>query len=191
MHDTELQWHLRQLPRELDPARDLWPSISGAIARQRAPQRPRWLAPFALAASVLLVAGLVWRGGVAPSLLAPNSGPIARTSTATSTPAPTPTPAPAPGLRSTTSSPPQGSDISATVITRETHAVTLEYQAALRQFQGAPVPAEVAPTLESLDRSVVQIRQAIAADPDSVFLLEQLRRTYSTRLALTQLAITG
>lgn len=171
MSNTEMQWQLRQLPREMDPARDLWPSISDAITRQRAPQRPRWLAPFALAASVLLVAGLVWRGSTAPDLVTPAAVPVASTPT--------------------TVSPARGSDLSAAVVTRETHAVTVEYQAALRQFQGAPVPAEVAPTLDSLDRSVVQIRQAIAADPDSVFLLEQLRRTYSTRLELTQRAITG
>jgi hypothetical protein len=37
----------------------------------------------------------------------------------------------------------------------------------------------------------VQIRRAIAADPGSVFLLEQLRRTYELRLDLTQRAVTG
>jgi len=39
--------------------------------------------------------------------------------------------------------------------------------------------------------SVAQIQTAIAADPDSVFLLEQLRRTYDRRLQLTQRAVTG
>lgn len=160
MSDTEMLWQLRQLPREIAPGRDHWPAIADAIARQRAPRRLRWLAPLAIAASLLLTVGLVGRAQL-PGATHVN----------------------APGA--------EGERISRVVVRNETRAVTDEYQAALRQLQGAPVPAEVAPTLESLDRSVVQIRNAIAADPDSVFLLEQLRRTYSTRLALTQRAITG
>jgi hypothetical protein len=49
----------------------------------------------------------------------------------------------------------------------------------------------MAPALHELDRSVAQIRRAIAADPGSVFLLEQLRRTYELRLNLTQRAALG
>ena len=85
----------------------------------------------------------------------------------------------------------QADAISSVVVRSEARAITDEYQAALRQLQGAPVPAEVQPTLQALDRSVAQIHRAIAADPDAVFLLDQLRRTYSARLALTQQAITG
>jgi hypothetical protein len=160
MSETEILWQLRQLPREVEPGRDLWPAIAEGIARQRAPRRTRWIAPLAMAASLLLTVGLVGRaqfqGAAAP-----------------------------PSPRA------EADAISSAVVRSEARAVTDEYQAALRQFRGAPVPAEVAPSLQALDRSVVQIRRAIAADPDSVFLLEQLRRTYSTRLALTQRAITG
>jgi hypothetical protein len=77
------------------------------------------------------------------------------------------------------------------VVATESRAITSEYQAALRQYKGAPVPAAIEPALGELDRSVVQIQQAIASNPDSVYLLEQLRRTYSKRLALTQLAVAG
>ena len=66
-----------------------------------------------------------------------------------------------------------------------------EPQAALRQFDGVPMPAQVEPSLKTLDHSVVQIQRAIAADPKSVYLLDQLRRTYSRRLELTQRAVTG
>ena len=160
MRETEILWRLRQLPRDVEPGRDLWPTIAAGIARQRAPQRPRWLAPLALVASLLLTVGLVGRAQFQH-------------------PAQVDTPRA------------EADAISSVVVRSEARAVTEEYQAALRQLQGAPVPADVQPTLQALDRSVAQIHRAIAADPDSVFLLDQLRRTYSTRLALTQRAITG
>jgi hypothetical protein len=50
----------------------------------------------------------------------------------------------------------------------------------------APTPASLKPTVEALDRDVALIRAALARDPDSVRLLEQLRRTYAHRLALAQ-----
>lgn len=160
MSETEVLWQLRQLPRELEPGRDLWPAIAAGLAGQHAPRRPRWLVPLALAASLLITAGLVGRAQL--------QGP-----------APLDTPRA------------EADAISSVVVRSEARAVTDEYQAALRQFQGAPMPADVQPTLKALDRSVVQIQRAIAADPDSLFLLGQLRRTYSTRLALTQRASTG
>ena len=44
------------LAREVPPERDLWPGIESAIAEEkpRSPARPRWYAPAALAASLLL-----------------------------------------------------------------------------------------------------------------------------------------
>jgi hypothetical protein len=156
MSETELLWQLRQMPRELEPGRDLWPGIAAGIGQPRRAARLRWIAPLAMAASVLLAVGLAYRVQQA-------APPAANPAQA----------------------------IASTVVARESRAVTDEYQAALRQFDGAPVPAEVAPALRDLDRSVVQIRRAIAADPGSVFLLEQLRRTYELRLDLTQRAVTG
>ena len=160
MRETEILWPLRQLPREVEPGRDLWPTIAAGIARQRAPERPRWLARLALAASLLLTVGLVGRAQFQHN--AQVDMPRA-----------------------------EADAISSVVVRSEARAVTEEYQAALRQLQGAPVPADVQPALQALDRSVAQIHRAIAADPDAVFLLDQLRRTYSTRLALTQRAFTG
>ena len=87
--------------------------------------------------------------------------------------------------------PAMDNDASALVVATESRAITSEYQAALRQYKGAPVPAAIEPALGELDHSVVQIQRAIASDPDSVYLLEQLRRTYSKRLALTQRAVAG
>lgn len=155
MTETDLRWQLRQLPREIEPSHDLWPGIAAAIERRPVARSHRWiLSSMAMAASVMLVAGLGWKQHAAPVPLA-------------------------------------SPDASARVVATESRAITDEYQAALRQYQGAPVPEAIAPTLGELDRSVAQIQQAIARNPDSVFLLDQLRRTYSTRLALTQRAVAG
>ena len=91
--------------------------------------------------------------------------------------------APAPG--------PEAPPLEAKIVSTEARAISNEYQAALRQFEGAPLPPQVEPSIAALDRSVAQIQSAIVADPDSVFLLEQLRRTYDRRLQLTQRAIAG
>lgn len=48
-----------------------------------------------------------------------------------------------------------------------------------------------APALAELDRSADEIRRALARDPDSRLLLEQLRRTYTRRLELSQRALVG
>jgi hypothetical protein len=158
------------------------------------------LAPFALAASVLLTAGIAWRAqhdaAAVPALAVstPATAPTptqAPTQTATAVPA-TPGAAARGGVQGALAGDADRSRmITGTVVARESKAVSDEYQAALRQFDGAPLPAEVAPTLHALDRSVAQIRRAIAADPGSVFLLEQLRRTYELRLSLTQRAVLG
>jgi len=152
--DADLRWQLRQLPREVEPDRDLWPGIAAGI-HSRGQRRPRrWLIGLAMAASLLLAVGVGM--GVAP------------------------------WHRQAT--PP---DLTAQVVRKEAHSMTRQYQAALRELDAAPVPATLAPSLQTLDQSAAQIRQAIAADPDSVFLLHQLQKTYSRRLALTQRAIAG
>jgi hypothetical protein len=74
---------------------------------------------------------------------------------------------------------------------READALTREYQAALDQFAGAPLPAPLQPDLATLDQSALDIRTALEHDPEAVYLLEQLRRTYARRLALTQRAVLG
>ncbi len=74
---------------------------------------------------------------------------------------------------------------------READALAREYQVALAQFAGAPLPVPLAPDLATLDQSAVDIRLALEQDPDAVYLLEQLRRTYARRLSLTQRAALG
>ena len=153
MSDNELRWQLRQLPREIDPPRDLWPGIADRLQRPIAPRRRPWFAALAVAASLCLAVGLAWQSRPPP--------------------------------------PPANPDFRAELVQREAAALTLEYQAALDQFQGAPVPEPLMPALATLDRSAADIRLAIASDPEAVFLLDQLRRTYARRLSLTQRAVTG
>ena len=79
-------------------------------------------------------------------------------------------------------------DSQAELVQREAEAMTREYQAALGQLAGAPMPDPIAPALATLDRSAAEIRAALDADPNATYLLGQLRRTYARRLELTQRA---
>lgn len=72
-----------------------------------------------------------------------------------------------------------------TLVQREADSLSRQYQAALQEVQ-TPIPESLQPTAKALDRDVAMIRAALASDPDSVRLLEQLRRTYAHRLALAQ-----
>lgn len=152
IEDDSLRWQLRGLRQDTSPQRDLWPGIAERIAMMPQVSEPtrslhvRRLAPWAVAASVLLAVGLVWQQQ---------------------------------GLPETKES----------LFQREAMALTREYQGALAQFSGTEAPPELAPALDALDRSAAQIRSAIDTDPNARFLLDQLRRTYARRLALSQRAV--
>jgi hypothetical protein len=159
-----LRWELRALRRDAAPDRDLWPSIAQRLAAtpQIAPApvvaRRKWrIAPLATAASLALALGIAWQ-------LRPIETPV-------------------PGR-------PAANDPHGQLITREADAMTLEYQAALRELNaGRPPqarPAAVAPEIKLLDRSAAQIRTALTRDPEARFLLNQLQRTYTRRLELTE-----
>ncbi len=151
LSDDALRWQLRALRQDAPPSRDLWPDIAAALAA--APQKPvaapasrRRVAPFALAASVLLAVTMTWQ--------------LQRT--------------------------PEGDAL----IQREAAAMTRDYSGALAQMDAqAKASPDYAPALHALDQSAAEIRHAIATDPQARFLLEQLRRTYARRLALTQRAV--
>ncbi len=84
---------------------------------------------------------------------------------------------------------PQPRSGEAQLITHEAHAMTREYQGALKVIaSSAPGSAQPDPALRELDRSAALIRSALARDPDARFLLDRLRHTYAMRLALTQRA---
>lgn len=160
--DAALRLRLRALRHDAMPARDLWPEVARRIAqppmrstRETLPPRRRAsrLAPWAMAASLLVLVGVAWQQR--------------------------PTPGPAP-------------DQTARLIQREADAMTIEYNAALRELQASTsMPRATARErmLRELDRSAARIRTALARDPDARFLLDRLRSTYSKRLALTQRAM--
>lgn len=158
--DTEftLRRVLRDLPRERDPAHDLWPGVAARIGTgARLRRRSRWPLMLALAASTAFAAVLVWRPQ--PSLPEiDDAAPVAH--------------------RGSTSD----------LLLREAEAVTLEYRLALQTFEQAPLPPAIAAAVTELDASALQIRDALRSDPGASFLLERLRHTYERRLQLTQRA---
>ncbi|HEY5803890.1 MAG TPA: hypothetical protein VIT90_09390 [Lysobacter sp.] len=148
-----LRWQLRAMRRDAEPGNDLWPGIAARLQQQRpkSTARPRWLAPVAMAATLVLAVGMVglWRGNV-------------------------------------TGDAPMDNARKGTLVQREAEGMTLQYQAALREVDVGQPPMELQPVFDDLDRNAGLILQALAHDPDSRLLLEQLRRTYARRLALAQ-----
>ena len=74
------------------------------------------------------------------------------------------------------------------VIRQQADVLTREYENALQVMPQARSSSAYAPALRDLDRGAARIRVALEHDPDARFLLDQLRRTYARRLALTQRA---
>jgi hypothetical protein len=73
----------------------------------------------------------------------------------------------------------------------EERALTLAYRASLAGYDMAPMPAEIRPGIDALDASARDIRSALASEPGSARLLQQLQRTYARRLELTHRALAG
>jgi hypothetical protein len=158
--DSRTRWALRDLRRDIAPGRDLWPQVAARIATG---------VPLEDAGRT------TWRS---PRRLAP----LALAASLLI----------AVGVAWQFWPPPRQSVMQPTaqLIRIEAHAMTREYNAALREVEAsAPRSATTSqPALRELDRSAAQIRTALARDPDARFLLERLRHTYSLRLALTQRA---
>lgn len=165
--DASLRLRLRGLRRDVEPGNDLWPGIAarlgearpGEAGTKRAPRRPgaRTLAPWALAASLVLALGVAWRMQPPPAPAAPDAG-AAR-------------------------APVHVVAREADAMTREYRAALQELQAVAPPVASSD-PAR--PALRELDRSAREIRAAIKRDPGATFLLDRLQRTYTLRLELTQ-----
>jgi hypothetical protein len=159
--DAALRLALRGLRKDHDPGHDLWAGIEArihALPQASAPVSPpkRWAWPLAMAASMLLSAGVAWQ-------MRPAEAPVAAQAT---------------DVR-----------VAATLVQREASTLTVQYQAALRELDVQPAPANWQPGLEALDRSAAEIRSALQQNPDSRLLLERLRETYTRRLALSRRAL--
>lgn len=74
-------------------------------------------------------------------------------------------------------------------ITNEADALTLHYEAALRELDVGSVPASWQAGLEALDQSAALVQAALRQHPDSPQLLEQLRQLYARRIALSRRAL--
>ena len=171
-HDlpAALRMRLRTLRAPRDPGHDLWPGIAAKLAAQPRAQAPaaassaRWRRlpqVLSMAAVLALALGLGWQ-------LRPDRPP---------TPAAAVSPAPASG----TIGPATGAPL---VVVAE--AITREYQGALRQL---PAPRPATPgysSLLELDASAAAVREALAQDPDAIFLLQRLQHIHARRLALTR-----
>lgn len=159
--DAALRLALRGLRQDRDPGHDLWPGIEArihALPQAAVPVSPprRWAWPLAMAASMLLSAGLAWQMR----------------------------PVDAPALAQATDA-----SVAATLVQREASTLTVQYQAALRELEFQPAPANWQPGLDALDRSAAEIRSALQQNPDSRLLLQRLRETYTRRLALSRRAL--
>ncbi|HEU4991022.1 MAG TPA: hypothetical protein VFT52_00800 [Luteimonas sp.] len=167
--DASLRLQLRGLRRDIDPAGDLWPGIAARLAAApqaaRQPAAPRRghgasrFAPWALAASLVLVVGVAWK--MQPPSLAPAASTAGQDET---------------GLML---------NRQADAMTREYQAALHELEAAA---PGRTEAHPEQPVLRELDHSARQIRTALERDPDARFLLDRLRKTYTLRLELTQRA---
>lgn len=162
--DLDLLRRLKALPREREPSASTWTNIEARLQPQAARRAPRgWMIGLALAASAAVIAVL-----------------------ATRTPQETPRPAiaqqaaPAPAM-----SP------SVELVRRQAEAITLEYRLAQETFAGEALPPELEPVAVELDDSARRLRSALREEPDAVYLLDRLRRTYDQRLKLSQRALLG
>jgi hypothetical protein len=166
--DAELRFRLRQLPREIEPGRDLWPGIEARLQPASRRRFPAWTGGLALAASVLaaVVAFQVLRAPAA-------NAPVAN--------APAPVAAPV--------APSESAE--AELVQAEARALTIAYEGALAEYAAAPMPDAVKPGLAELDASARDIRLALEASPGSTHLLQMLQRTYARRIELTHRAATA
>lgn len=158
----DLAWRLRQLPRERSPAVDAWPAIAARLTAPEPVRRHRHHWVGLIAlAASVLVAVIVAR--------------------------PWDVAAPVEAMA--------GADPTVQAferaMQRQAGALAREYESAIAQFEGAPLPAPVAEAVDELDRSARAILAALEQDPEAHFLIDRLRSTYARRLTLTQRALVG
>jgi hypothetical protein len=156
MNEFELRRRLRDLQTERDPGRELWPGISARLDSGRARRPSRGWLPLALVAgaATLLAVLVALRPLPQPSVSAPALAA-------------------------------QGDlSVSLALLPRTAAGMNVEYRAALASLPPSALPEELQQTAQLLDDSALQLRNALRQQPQSLFLLEQLRRVYALRLQL-------
>nr|WP_295377443.1 hypothetical protein [Pseudoxanthomonas sp.] len=172
--NDRLRWQLKGLRQDTPPTRDLWPGIAARIAGLPQPEA---------APGPERGHGFPWRKGASPD----HGGSLTRTGARRLVPwAMAASMLLAVGFlwQATHLTSPQEP-----LIRQEAALLTRDYQGALAQIQGAEAHPELGGALQELDRSAEEILAALDRAPNTRFLLEQLRRTYAKRLALTQRAM--
>jgi hypothetical protein len=163
---------LARLPRELTPARDLWPAIAqamheGAAIRLRGPGRARWPQwPVALAASLGLV-----------GLVAALSWSVLRQQATTSLLARGGTAAPAQQTMVSFEAPRDAAFLSARAALQSTYEGRLALLAPATR-------ARVRSDLEIIRKANADIRDALSRDPASPLLQQLLRSTWQQEIEL-------
>ncbi len=160
MNEFELRRQLRELRQGRKPGRDLWAEIATRIASEQLPASK--------------VPTLRRWSGFGPAMAA--SGIVAALLLGLANLLPAEMSEE--GLRR--------SPETASMLSRDADGLALEYQAALTSLPPVAVPPELQSTLQLLDSSAEQLQLALRQQPQSLFLLEQLRRVYARRLQLSR-----
>lgn len=159
---ASLRWQLRALRRDEAPSRELWPDIAARLQAQApssgAGTMPRQRRWITPVALAATLVTALAAGGLWRGGVLPGQSSAVQSSTAMS-------------------------------MQREAHGLARQYNAALSEIATAQSDSgAMQPVIDELDRSLILIHDALARDPGSALLLEQLRRTYAHRLALAQRA---
>lgn len=153
-----LRWQLRALRQDRAPSRELWPDIAARL-EAHAPPSTGTSPRRRWITPVALAATLV---------IALAAGGLWRDGS---------TPGRSDAVDAST----------ATLMQREAQGIARQYNAALSEVATAQsTSGTMQPVIEELDRNLILIHEALARDPGSPLLLDQLRRTYAHRLALAQ-----
>ena len=150
--------NLHELPRELPPARDLWPGVSAALGAAGAPRRraPRYAMAAAAAVSMLVVGLWIGRATAPPSL-----APVAQQ----------------PGTSVT---------MSAAFAPNEKYQAERARLLALLQQRLQALPpearAKVLASLEATRQSIADIKAALGEDPGNLLLQGLLVDSYQDEM---------
>ena len=178
--------------RPFAPSRDLWPGISASIstpvaslddARVRRTHSRAWISTRVAAALVLLTAGTTYV--VARMTNSPH--PAQQVATNTTTPAQT-APAPQAQPKPTAPTPPSAVPVARKQTTEATYAEEITALHAIVEQRTAQLDphtrAVIVHNLQVIDSAIAESRRALAQDPHSALLADQLDQVLSTKMEL-------
>jgi hypothetical protein len=184
--------------RPFAPSRDLWPGISASIstpvasldeARARRTHSRAWISTRVAAALVLLTAGTTY---VVARMTGPTPSNHPTTTQVATTTQPTQT-APTPQATQTPATPAPGTSAQATPVvhkqsTEATYAEEITALHAIVEQRSAQLDphtrAVIQHNLQVIDSAIAESRRALAQDPHSALLADQLDQALSTKMEL-------